>query len=130
MNIVAEQVAFAEMAARDIDEMAKQILDPPDMRRRFESMARGIRFVIENFRTAEEAIADFETRTDFATIEQLRDAVKVKRLADAAKALIREINAGYATAREECDPTACSVTPRRKEVVELVAAVTALEPQL
>jgi hypothetical protein len=57
-NIVAEQVAQAILAAEEIEGMAKQIIDPPHWRKRLEAMAKGVRFVVENFRLMEELYAD------------------------------------------------------------------------
>lgn len=60
-NITAEQVALAEEAANELEQMGKQILDPPHIAKKFRDWAFAVRFVIENFSTAELALESYET---------------------------------------------------------------------
>jgi len=52
-SIVAEQVALAQEAADELEAMGRQILDPPHIANKYRDWAFAVRFVIENFGTAE-----------------------------------------------------------------------------
>lgn len=60
-NITAEQVALANEAADELEQMGKQICDPPHIKKQFLDWAFAVRFVIENFSTAELLIEQFES---------------------------------------------------------------------
>lgn len=58
--MTSESIRSAKEAAETLAEQAKQILDPPSMRRKFDAMVRGVRFVVANYQTLDDVFAQVD----------------------------------------------------------------------